>query len=409
MNYLLCSVGTFGDLKPFLEIGQRLQQRGHRVQIASPEPCRSQVERAQLPFVPTLSAKQYRSVLVRPQLWEPHGFFRTIVHGFMLPTIEPLVSWAQSEANGENLTMVADFGSGPAAQIVHETTGAQISSVWLSPSALQSEQAPPIIAGFKSFRHLPGPLKRLGSRILYRAAERTVTPPLNQVRKRWGLKANPSPLRSAVSKHLSLALYPEWFCPRQADDPPNLKFAGFPLGSGSATLPRRVENFLGNGPPPIVVTFGTGMMYGENEFEVVLSACQKLGLRTILISPNANLLIHGSDERILRADFLPFAELLCRAAAVVHHGGIGTAAQALSSGVPQLIIPLAHDQPDNAHRLTQLGVARSIGRRSLTRSLVGDELAHVLSPQVKSRASRLAQKVKDGGDAVGLACDFLEL
>ena len=55
-------------------------------------------------------------------------------------------------------------------------------------------------------------------------------------------------------------------------------------------------------------------------------------------------------------DYVPLTPLLPRCAALVHHGGIGTAAQAMAAGVPQLIMALAHDQYDNAARIQKLGI-----------------------------------------------------
>ena len=49
--------------------------------------------------------------------------------------------------------------------------------------------------------------------------------------------------------------------------------------------------------------------------------------------------------------YLPFSDVLPRAALLVYHGGIGTLAQAVKAGVPQLVVPSAHDQFDNgSHR-----------------------------------------------------------
>jgi len=59
----------------------------------------------------------------------------------------------------------------------------------------------------------------------------------------------------------------------------------------------------------------------------------------------------------LHVSHAPFSALLPRLSALVHHGGIGTSAQALAAGIPQLVVPFAHDQFDNAARLHRLGVA----------------------------------------------------
>jgi len=69
---------------------------------------------------------------------------------------------------------------------------------------------------------------------------------------------------------------------------------------------------------------------------------------------------------VLAVDYEPFSRLLPRTAAIVHHGGIGTLSQALAADVPQLVMPMAHDQPDNAHRLLGLGVARRLYPRAFT-------------------------------------------
>jgi UDP:flavonoid glycosyltransferase YjiC (YdhE family) len=60
---------------------------------------------------------------------------------------------------------------------------------------------------------------------------------------------------------------------------------------------------------------------------------------------------------MLHASYAPFSKIFPRAAVVIHHGGIGTCAQAMAAGVPQVVMPLAFDQFDNAARLQKLGLA----------------------------------------------------
>ena len=56
-------------------------------------------------------------------------------------------------------------------------------------------------------------------------------------------------------------------------------------------------------------------------------------------------------------EYAPYSTVFPRAAVNIHHGGIGTSAQALRAGLPQLVRPQAYDQFDNARRLIDLGVA----------------------------------------------------
>jgi hypothetical protein len=69
---------------------------------------------------------------------------------------------------------------------------------------------------------------------------------------------------------------------------------------------------------------------------------------------------------VRHAHYAPFSQLLSRSAALVHHGGIGTAAHALKAGVPQLVAPCCYDQFDNAAHLRRLGVSRTVARDRYT-------------------------------------------
>ena len=59
---------------------------------------------------------------------------------------------------------------------------------------------------------------------------------------------------------------------------------------------------------------------------------------------------------MVHVEYAPLSRLLPHAAALVHHGGIGTTAQALRAGTPQLVFPFSYDQIDNGLRLRRLGV-----------------------------------------------------
>src|SRR5262249_35856367 len=95
-------------------------------------------------------------------------------------------------------------------------------------------------------------------------------------------------------------------------------------------------------------------------------------------------------------DYVPFSQVLPRAAALVHHGGIGTTAQGLAAGIPQLIMPLAFDQPDNAARLGRRGGGRTLPPRSFRGPAVARLLEALLaSPEVASRCKELARRVQE--------------
>ena len=107
-------------------------------------------------------------------------------------------------------------------------------------------------------------------------------------------------------------------------------------------------------------------------------------------------------------EYAPFSGLFPRAASVVHHGGVGTTGLAMRSGRPMLVVPFAHDQPDNAARLTRLGVARTLDPRRYTTARAAAELRLLLDdPAYAQRATEVAERVRPE-DGVGAACDALE-
>jgi rhamnosyltransferase subunit B len=123
-----------------------------------------------------------------------------------------------------------------------------------------------------------------------------------------------------------------------------------------------------------------------------LDACTALGVRAVVVTPYTGQLPAQLPASVYHADYVPFDLLLPKLAAVVHHGGIGTLAQGLAAGVPQLIAPHAHDQFDNAAQLARLGAGASAsphagaGRWKRTlRGLLGDLNVAAACRSIKER------------------------
>jgi UDP:flavonoid glycosyltransferase YjiC (YdhE family) len=111
---------------------------------------------------------------------------------------------------------------------------------------------------------------------------------------------------------------------------------------------------------------------------------------------------------VRHAAYAPFGKLLPRAAALVHHGGIGTTAQALRAGCPQLIMPMSHDQPDNAARCRRLGVGLKIERPFFSARRVSSKLDRLLNDPNVDRSVREVSARFDGRDGIDRACDLIE-
>jgi UDP:flavonoid glycosyltransferase YjiC (YdhE family) len=168
-----------------------------------------------------------------------------------------------------------------------------------------------------------------------------------------------------------------------------------------------LERFLDAGSPPILFTPGSANQTAARFFRAAVDASLRLGRRALLLTrfpghlPPLPATVHHEP-------FVPLAQVLPRCAALVSHGGIGTLAQGLSAGVPQLTMPMGFDQPDNATRLNRLGVGRWVVPSAFQGARVASELAGLLDdPAVAERCGHWSRQLRSR-NAIEETCDLLE-
>ncbi|MFN9713745.1 MAG: glycosyltransferase [Planctomycetota bacterium] len=126
------------------------------------------------------------------------------------------------------------------------------------------------------------------------------------------------------------------------------------------SIPDEVERFLNAGEPPIVFTPGSANIQARAFFATAVEACVRLGRRGILLTEFEEHLPAQIPSSVARFSYVPLDLMLQRCSSIVHHGGIGTTSQGMMAGIPQLIMPMAYDQFDNAERLVELGVGTAV-------------------------------------------------
>jgi rhamnosyltransferase subunit B len=162
-------------------------------------------------------------------------------------------------------------------------------------------------------------------------------------------------------------------------------------------MPSELLRFLNAGPPPLVFTLGSSTVLDAGPFyDHSATAAKVLGRRAVLlVDKDSRNRPATLPEGVVAFDYAPFSELFPREAAIVHSGGIGTTAQAMRSGRPMLVMPYAHDQPDNAERVTRLGIARTLSRQRYYPTRAAADLRHLLdNPAYSQRASAIGAKVR---------------
>ena len=150
------------------------------------------------------------------------------------------------------------------------------------------------------------------------------------------------------------------------------------------------------------------MVQGREFFRISAEVCRVSGRRGLFLTQYPEQLPARLPNGVRHFNYIPFSTVLPRAAAFVHHGGIGTTGQAFAAGVPQIVVPLAHDQPDNAVRVRRLGVGDFLLPKDYKTSAVLKGLDRLLrSPAVKENCIRRASDVADSR-SLEQACDLME-
>lgn len=406
MHAILATVGTDGDVFPYLGLGAVLRGRGHRVTLAAPETYRDRAAALGLDFCPLVTADEAARMLADPDLWHPYRCGLMMAR-WGVPMMPRQYDALAGLARDPGAVLVANPGLLPA-RLVQQKLNVPLASVLLQPGLIPSCSAPPEMTGGLTIpAWLPHPLRRaywlgvdaVGYLVIGRAVNRLgaglALPPVRRVFRWW------------LSPDLVIGLFPPWFAEPQADWPRQIRLAGFGrYDGGVAELPEDVRAFCEAGPP-VAYTLGTGMAHAGRFFRDAVAACAAMGVRGLLLTKYADVLPPSLPPGVRHCAFAPFRQLLPRCAAVVHHGGVGTTAAALEAGCPQVVLPLAWDQPDNAARVTRLGVGVSLGAWRRGAGHLARALAQVMTPAVRGRCREVAS-LAAGDNGLEVAAAWVE-
>jgi UDP:flavonoid glycosyltransferase YjiC (YdhE family) len=393
---LLATIGSGGDVDPMVGLGRVLKGRGHAVTLLANGYFEKLARGAGLDFAALGTAEEYLQIQADPAAWDSERGYGFLLRKLYLPQLRPLYHLI-AERYEPGRTVVAGPLLAMGARVANEKIGVPLASILFQPSMLSavhesSGSGPP-----------PG-----WATVMYRKlwiwardflfVDRLLGPDLAEFRRELGLPSVRHHFWDwTASPQLMIGLFPDWFAPSVSDWPAQLRLTGFPLydEAGVESLPEAARQFLDAGEPPIIFTFGTGMQQAREIFAESVAACRQLGRRGLLLTRYAEQIPADLPSTVQHFAYIPFSQVLPRAAALVHHGGVGTLSQALRAGVPQLVVPFAYDQPDNATRLERLGVAGQVAHTEYRATVVAGALQRLLgSSEVAAHCQDYAGRVR---------------
>lgn len=374
---LIATIGSLGDLNPFIEIGRALVAQGVQVRMAVPAAQVDEVRRVGLEAVAVLSngaglppASVARG-LPRAQL--------ATVRQILIGTLPEYVRRLDAIASDVDAIVASPFVL--AAAIVAEKRQVPLVPAVLQPFAVPLPDDPPtspslwMLSSARRGRLSPERRRAWNDAMLtgvHRFLAVWLGGAVDRVRLAHGLPARRrSPLFNLPARP-ALALYPRWFA---AGMTPGLRMTGFVRGR-PGRLDDELAGWLNAGPPPLVFTLGSLAGAAPGDFPgAALATARALGRRAVLLAPGAA----ACQPHVITRPHIDYGALFPHAAGVVHHGGIGTLAEALAAGKPQMIVPHLGDQFDNGARAARLGIGCSVGLRQFNAGQGADVLAGLLA------------------------------
>ena len=403
-------VGSDGDVHPPIGIALALRRRGHDVSIVVNPHFAPLLERVGLAFVPVGTEEDYQETLADPHIWHAARGL-TVLGNSLRRHASEMVRVVRDQAAGKAPLLVAS-GLAFGARAAHDALGLPLVTLHLQPACFLSacDPAAPHV-WLRSLQRQSMPVKRAVMTVADYLTDLALAPAASAVRAEFDMP----PVRHIVrewwhSPQRVVGLFPDWYAAPQPDWPPNTELTGFPLyDAADATAPQpALEEWIDSGDPPVVFVAGSANAQAARFFRAGADACRHLGRSGLLLSRFEDQMPRALPTGVRHISYAPFGWLLPRSAAIVHHGGIGTSAQALRAGCPQLVSPMTFDQPDNAVRLERLGVARTLSPAAFSGPRVADVLDALLGPGDVTRACRDAARRFEGIDPVTRTCELIE-
>ncbi len=409
LHVLLPTLGSAGDVHPFIALGVALKARGHRATILTNPIFQTLIEAQGIGFLPVGTAAEANAAIANPEVWHLRKGFKVIAQ-VIVPAIAEIYRLIEKHADANTVVAFSSLAFG--ARVAQEKLGVPSASVHLQPSVIRTFADQGMVGNVRLSASHPTWFKQGLFRLIDAVVlDRRLKTPLNELRARLGLTPVDRVMhRWMHSPQLVIAFFPEWFAAPQPDWPPNTHAVGFPLwDAGGETAPlAEAEAFLQAGAPPLIFTPGSAGSTMQRFFRESVDAAREMDLRAMLVTNYPEQVPKQLPPNIRVFGYLPFSLMLPRAALLVYHGGVGTLAQGIKAGVPHLVVPHGYDQFDSGWRIEKLGLGRSIAQSRYRARPVVRAIQSILEDDAAAqRRADYAARI-DSMDSVARACALIE-
>ncbi|MGE0766821.1 MAG: glycosyltransferase [Hyphomicrobiaceae bacterium] len=407
MRIAIQTLGTRGDVQPYIALAIALMRRGHTVQLAAPVQFEGFATTCGVPFAALPG--EFLALLDTPEGKAAVAGGKGFSAGFkLLKHVRPLMR----SLLDEEWHAVRSFA--PDMVIYHPKSIA-------SPHMAEKLGKPGILAsplpGFTPTTAFASPLlpfRSLGpfNRASHMLAIKGAGLLFGKLIKDWrastlGLSRRRESGRAPAA---TIYAYSRHVVPIPSDWGDDVLVSGYWfLDSALWAPPAPLQAFLDAGDPPVYVGFGSmpGVDAGHMT-AVIIEALGRCGRRGLFATGRGGLRAEHVPPHIHLIEQAPHDILLPRVSATIHHGGAGTTGASARAGKPMAICPFFGDQPFWARRMHELGVAPPpLDRRRLSVEDLTSAIADMHAPMMRGRASAMGASIR-GEDGCAEAVRFIE-
>jgi len=404
MKILITTDGTWGDVLPFIFTAKELKNRGHEVIFLTNEYYKDFIEQKGLTFIKTTDTSDRAKLLNDPMLWDGIKGVKVIgkAAGIIFEKSYPIIF-----KEAQNADLIISYSFMYAAKTVAEILNKYYMCLFISPIQMRSHIRLPVIDTRSNPNTLPNFIKKL----FYFIGDNFFIDPyfsknINVSRRSLGLRPIKRFSNWAESKELNIGFWSDWYAKVESDQK-NLELVGFPTNIEFVdVLDEKVSKWLKDGKPPILFTLGSGYVHESVLFKNVLELARSKKERVLYVG-KINTSIPEQEwfmkvEKVSLSKTLPFCSL------IIHHGGAGTVTQSLISGIPQLIAPMSHDQPDNACRVFENGLGNIVKNHNISYLDLENLVNITRNEKIIINCKIAANRINLENNAIKLAVDKIE-
>ncbi|MCQ8106069.1 glycosyltransferase [Methylomonas sp. SURF-2] len=404
--------GSNGDIRPLLALAAGLRQAGHEVTlvVSSIDKQRYNGIAGQLNIryrqIPERIDFDMRDFAARSFKMHPLKWLRALLDEAFFPWEADIYAAAQ-QLVAENDLLLGHHFLYPL-KLAAAQGEKPFYSVTFCHAAIPSPNLPPF-----SFPDLGKYLNPISWKLLELVFNWALREPLTRLWRSAGVApANNMLGEHLTSRQLDLVAVDPLFCQGRKDWPAHHKICGFlnlAVDADGWNMPESLDAFLNAGPAPVYMTFGSlQQAVAEWSMTLFIRAVELSGCRAIIQTSSPDYPAGGRQGRIYFIGKHPHQPVFRHCAAVVHHGGAGTAHAATRSGCPSIVVPFMDEQLFWGLRIQQLGLGgKPLAAKSVSAEALAGAIATTLNtPAWRDRVRQAAQEMQDR-DGVDTAVQWI--